>query len=150
MVHRVAASYQDLSDVNSVSSIASVRKPGSLTAWGPGQRKTIYLCFLVLGLCAIVLTIYAQLSWTAYKTQAPGHPPTYGDFFALWSYAKLLGTYPAAELYDSVTLHARQVALGMSDSETCPSARCVCCCCSWSSSANRVLSLNRWPQGCAS
>lgn len=39
-------------------------------------------------------------------------PYPFGDFFALWSYAKIALSHPAAELYDVWRLHDTQVALG--------------------------------------
>ncbi len=81
--------------------------------WQYGERKTIYLCALVLGSGAFVLLIYIQKIWAEYADQTLGHPAPFGDFFALWSYAKIVSAHPAAELYDLATLHARQVALGM-------------------------------------
>ena len=83
------------------------------TGWRVGQRKTIYLCALVLGICALFTIFYARIIWGAYKDQIPGHLPIYGDFFALWSYAKLIAAHPVAELYDSALLHARQIDFGM-------------------------------------
>jgi len=84
-----------------------------LLRWRAGERKTVYLCALVLGSSAFVLLIYVQKIWAEYIDQAPGHPAPFGDFFALWSYAKIVSAHPATELYDLATLHARQVALGM-------------------------------------
>lgn len=37
----------------------------------------------------------------------------FGDFFALWSYARVAAEHPVGLLYDWVELHAAQVALGM-------------------------------------
>jgi len=48
---------------------------------------------------------YAALSYLA--------PIQAGDFSALWSFARLAHEHPAAQLYDPVWLHARQVELGM-------------------------------------
>jgi hypothetical protein len=91
-----------------------------LLQWRADQRKTIYLCALVLGSCAYVLVIYILKLWGEYKAQTPGHPPLFGDFFALWSYAKIASAHPATELYDLVTLHARQVTLGMDPGDQNP------------------------------
>ena len=91
-----------------------------LLRWRAGERKTVYLCALILGSSAFVLLIYVQKIWAEYVDQAPGHPAPFGDFFALWSYAKIVGAYPATELYDFATLHARQVALGMDPSDQNP------------------------------
>lgn len=68
---------------------------------------------LVLGTCAFVLLLYMQKTWGGFQSQSTGHPAPLNDFFALWSYAKILAAHPATELYDLATLHARQVALGM-------------------------------------
>ncbi len=91
-----------------------------LLRWRTGERKTVYLCALILGSSAFVLLIYVQKIWAEYVDQAPGHPAPFGDFFALWSYAKIVGAHPATELYDLATLHARQVALGMNPSDQNP------------------------------
>lgn len=96
------------------------KKADWLLRWGCGQRKTIYLCALVFGVCAVVLIIYLQRTWGQYQAQTPGHPARFGEFFALWSYAKILSAHPASELYDLATLHARQVALGMESSARNP------------------------------
>jgi Glycosyltransferase family 87 len=93
-----------------------MRAPGRwvpLLQWRADQRKTIYLCLLILGLCALVFVIYIQKIWAEYESHTPGHPAPFGDFFAIWSYAKIAGTYSVVELYDLGALHARQVALGM-------------------------------------
>ena len=77
-----------------------------LLQWRADQRKTIYLCALVLGSCAYVLVIYILKLWGEYKAQTPGHPPLFGDFFALWSYAKIASAHPAtsASLKESAML----------------------------------------------
>jgi hypothetical protein len=91
-----------------------------LLQWRADQRKTIYLCALVLGSCAFFLLIYLLKMWGEYKGQTPGHPPRFIDFFALWSYANIAGVHPVAELYDFAILHARQLALGMDPSDQAP------------------------------
>jgi hypothetical protein len=91
-----------------------------LLRWRADQRKTIYLCALVLASCAAFLVIYLQKMWLEYNGQLPGYPDPFGDFFALWSYAKIASTHSAADLYDLATLHARQVALGMAPHEQNP------------------------------
>lgn len=100
--------------------IKSSPKGNWLLRWGGSQRKTIYLCALVLGACALVLFVYLQKAWSQYQTQTTGHPAHFGDFFALWSYAKIMTTHHATELYDLATLHAEQVALGMKSSAQNP------------------------------
>jgi hypothetical protein len=88
--------------------------------WYPDQRKTIYLCAVVLGLGAFFMVTYARIIWGVYKAQPPEQLPIYGDFFALWSYAKIIAAHPVAELYNSSLLHARQVDLGMDPTYTYP------------------------------
>jgi hypothetical protein len=84
-----------------------------LLRWRSGRRKSIYLGVLLLGLAVFLALINLHKIWSDYRDQPPGHPPAFGDFFALWSYAKIATVHPVAELYDSVSLHARQLALGM-------------------------------------
>jgi hypothetical protein len=84
-----------------------------LLHWRADSRKTIYLCAFVLGACALVLIVYGEMIWAEHSKQTPGHPARLGDFFALWSYAKIASTHPATELYDLGALHADQVGLGM-------------------------------------
>ena len=95
------------------SPIDSPARRAWLLRWAAGQRKTIYLCALVLGACAFVLAIYGLRIWAEHEAQAPGHPPEFGDFLALWSYGRIAAGHPAADLYDAARLHALQVALGM-------------------------------------
>lgn len=94
-------------------------RPGKTGAWilqwRPEQRKTIYLCALLFGACCFILLAYLEKMWGDYRDHlVAGSPPPFGDFFAIWSYAKIASLHPATELYDFVTLHARQVELGMS------------------------------------
>jgi hypothetical protein len=84
-----------------------------LLQWRPNQPKTIGLCTLLLALCLLVMIVYLDRIWTDYTGHTTGRSPGFGDFFALWSYAKIARTHPAADLYDLATLHASQVALGM-------------------------------------
>ena len=79
--------------------------------WPARGRKTIYLALLVLGCGAFVLMIYGLRIWGEYS----GPKPEFGDFFALWSYGKIVASHPAADVYDSSKLDALQVALGMRD-----------------------------------
>jgi Glycosyltransferase family 87 len=96
------------------------RKDAWLLQWRPGERKTVYLCMLMLGVCLFVLIVYLQRIFSDYSGHATGRPPAFGDFFALWSYAKIVSLHPATELYDFATLHARQVDLGMEPSAQNP------------------------------
>lgn len=81
--------------------------------WGIDQRLIIYLCAIVLGIVLFFFMLYMRIIWNVYTDSRPGHPPPFGDFFPLWSYAKTATMHPVAELYDMATLHNRQVALGM-------------------------------------
>jgi hypothetical protein len=86
---------------------------GGADRWSTAQRKTIYLCAFVLGVSLLFLGQYLQIMWHVYALQGPGHPPPFGDFFPLRSYATIAGDHPAVELYNMALLHGRQVALGM-------------------------------------
>jgi hypothetical protein len=84
-----------------------------LLEWRADERKTAYLCILLLVSSGIVLCLVVVGQWDDYWSKtASGHLPS-GDFFALWSYAQVASAHPATELYDFATLHAREVALGM-------------------------------------
>lgn len=91
-----------------------------LLQWRTGQRKTIYLCMAILGLCAFVAVIHGVKIWAEYKGQTPGHPSGFGDFLALWSYGDIVASHPGFDLYDTAILHALQVALGMPESDHNP------------------------------
>ncbi len=99
--------------MSATASLTGLPRGAWLMRWGAGQRKTTYLCALVLGACAFVLTIYGLRIWAEHEGAAPGHPPELGDFLALWSYGRIAAAHPAADLYDAVRLHALQVGLGM-------------------------------------
>jgi hypothetical protein len=75
--------------------------------WLPTDRRLDRLALVVGTLFACYLGLYA----TAILAQPD--PFRFGDFFALWSYGKVLAEHPASELYDAQTLVARQIALGM-------------------------------------
>jgi hypothetical protein len=111
--------------------VAPPSKRAWLLRWRFSQRKTIYLGALLLGLAVFLALIYLLKIWSDYHGETPEHPAAFGDFFALWSYAKIATVHPMAELYDSVSLHGRQVALGMAPSEEnpFPYPRYSCCCC---------------------
>ncbi len=47
-------------------------------------------------------------------------PFPFGDFFAIWSYARFLGEHQAIALYDLAALHAAQVGWGMPAAHTNP------------------------------
>jgi hypothetical protein len=81
------------------------------TSWGGSwtlrARKTRWLGGLLVGtfLCYLIIMFYVD------QNSGKGHP--FGDFFALWSYAKIELSRPAPELYNFGTLHQAQVAMGM-------------------------------------
>jgi alpha-1,2-mannosyltransferase len=75
--------------------------------WRAGERKTGLLIAVLAGIFASYLVIYLLV------TLHRGEHYPFGDFFALWSYAKIALTRSAATLYDPTALHAAQVALGM-------------------------------------
>jgi hypothetical protein len=87
-----------------------------LLQWKAGQRKTVYLCMVTLASCTLVMMLYGLKIWTDYAGRTPDNPPEFGDFFALWSYGKIIAGHPASSLYAMGTLHALQVALGMRES----------------------------------
>jgi hypothetical protein len=84
-----------------------------LLRWKAGERKTVYLCIFVFALGATLLSLYARAIWNEYAAEVPGHPAEFGDFFALWSYAKIVVSHPAIGLYDLAALHTMQISLGM-------------------------------------
>ncbi len=91
---------------------ASVRLPGS--AWAPHDRKTAWLCAILIGACLLFLIAAVQVNSGA------GKPYLSGDFCALWSWAKIAARRPVAELYDPLMLHSAQVALGMTPQDEYP------------------------------
>lgn len=82
-------------------------RAGRFWRWVPGERKTVWLCAVLLGLTVGSLP-------GIYHTNGK-HAPVYalGDFFAIWSYGKIVLTHKAALLYSMQGLHAAQVKLGM-------------------------------------
>jgi hypothetical protein len=101
------------------SSVALIKPPSRsawLLRWPISHRKSIYLCMMIFGSCLFVMMIYGLKIWSDYKGQTLDHTPAFGDFFALWSYGKIVAGHPASDLYNAGTLHALQVALGMPES----------------------------------
>jgi hypothetical protein len=82
--------------------------------WRPDDRRTRLLVAALCGVFGAYFGLYALATLTRNVTFR------FGDFFALWSYGKVLATHPAAELYDFQILLARQLALGMPSSESNP------------------------------
>ncbi len=82
--------------------------------WGALERKTGLLIAVLAGCFASYLVIYLVV------TLHRGERYPFGDFFALWSYAKIAIGHPAAELYDPAALHTAQLALGMDPGQQNP------------------------------
>ena len=83
----------------------SAPRPG--WTWKPADRKTAWLCAVLIGVAVLYLIGEFRVS----LRPGGGHP--FGDFFAIWSYATIALGHPAADLYDFAKLHDAQVALGM-------------------------------------
>ena len=98
---------------------AGPRKTKALTLlrWKASEAKTLALCVTLAIICGTIFLVYAQRVVNSYNT---GTLRESGDFFALWSYAKIASSYPATELYDFAALHTRQVALGMAPTHQAP------------------------------
>ncbi|HXS39623.1 MAG TPA: glycosyltransferase family 87 protein [Stellaceae bacterium] len=82
--------------------------------WKPGERRSGRLIAILAGACLAYLILYA------FVTLHRGERYPFGDFFALWSYAKIAIAHAPAELYDPAALHAAQVALGMEPGQQNP------------------------------
>ncbi len=75
--------------------------------WAPGDRRTAWAG-------AVLVVVSGVFAAEAVWANLVGHGANpFGDFFALWSYARLVLLHPAARLYDPAWLHQAQVALGM-------------------------------------
>jgi hypothetical protein len=88
------------------------RLPG--WTWAGHEPKTMWLCAALIGVFAsyLVLNLYVAANREM--------PDRFGDFLALWSYAKIMVAHPAADLYDFAKLHAAQVNLGMDPDGSAP------------------------------
>ncbi len=75
-------------------------------AWGARERRTGRLCAVVTGLFAGHCLVALQI--ILHRAQYP-----FGDFFALWTYAKLAAAGRAADLYDAAAMFKAQLALGL-------------------------------------
>jgi alpha-1,2-mannosyltransferase len=82
--------------------------------WEAYERKTGLLVAVLLGAFLSYLAIYL------FVTLHRGERYPFGDFFALWSYAKIAIGHPAALLYDSEALRTAQLALGMDPGQRNP------------------------------
>ncbi|MGH7033780.1 MAG: glycosyltransferase family 87 protein [Stellaceae bacterium] len=90
-------------------------EPGFLAdRWRAGERRSGRLVAVLAGACLSYLLLYA------FVTLHRGERYPFGDFFALWSYAKIAIAHAPAELYDPGALHAAQVALGMESGQQNP------------------------------
>jgi hypothetical protein len=86
---------------------------GWLLRWEPHAPKTVCLCASVLAVCAFCLTDIIRAQFHDLAGPALARSAAFGDFFALWSYARIARAHPVVELYNFAALQARQVALGM-------------------------------------
>jgi hypothetical protein len=82
--------------------------------WRASDRHTRLLVTALLALFAVYFVSYAV------PVLRRDTPFRFGDFFALWSYGRILVAAPAAELYDAAALAAHQVALGMPSGQSYP------------------------------
>ena len=88
--------------------------PVPMARWKAGDRRTGLLIAVLGGACLAYLVLYV------FVTIHRGERFPFGDFFALWSYAKIAASRGPAALYDPATLHAAQVALGMDPGQQNP------------------------------
>ncbi|MGI3776595.1 MAG: glycosyltransferase family 87 protein [Janthinobacterium lividum] len=72
-----------------------------------GERRTVWAGAVLVAVCGVFAV---EAVW--WNLVGHGDNP-FGDFFALWSYARLVFLHPAARLYDPAWLHQAQVAIGM-------------------------------------
>ncbi len=91
---------------------APIRLPA--WAWAPRDRKTLWFCAILVGVCVGFLIASFR------GNSGVGKPYLSGDFFALWSYPKVAFARSAVELYEAGKLHEAQLALGMSPQEQAP------------------------------
>jgi hypothetical protein len=82
--------------------------------WLPDSDKFRLLAGVLLGLFALYALVFGVLT---VQRQAGGD---IGDFFALWSTARLAIERDPAEVYDPAALKAAQVALGMPETQSYP------------------------------
>ena len=82
--------------------------------WLPGSDKFRLLAGIVLALFAGYALVFGVVT-----AQRLAEQPI-GDFFALWSTARLAIEHPAAEVYDPAALKAFQLGLGMPETQSYP------------------------------
>lgn len=83
------------------------RRLSEALSWRPGSEKFRLLSGILLvlfGAYAVTFLVVTSIRMTAKPS---------GDFFALWSAARLVLENPAREVYDPAALKAAQLALGM-------------------------------------
>lgn len=100
--------------------LESAVKERSTSAWYPAQFRTAMTLVLCLAIAGFLFKMMLTKIWMWSAAATPSHPVTYGDFFALWSYAKVTALYPVQELYNYPVLHGHQVALGMPEDRKFP------------------------------
>ncbi len=88
--------------------------------WGINDKKMIILCFSIFISCYVLLILLIFVELYASKAAAHGTINQFSDFFALWSYQEITKTHPISDLYNSITLHVQQLAMGMDDKRDAP------------------------------
>ena len=89
---------------------------GSPLLWRPGDAKFRLLVAILLLLFAAYGVTYLAVSL------AGSSPDRFGDWLALWSWARFVADHDAIAIYDPSGLHAAQVALGMAPAISYPFA----------------------------
>ena len=87
----------------------------SAWSWRPGSDKFR----LLAGVLLLLFGAYS-IGFLAVTAIRVTRAPPQGDFFGLWSCARFIFDHPAPQIYDSATLQAAQVALGMNPQTTYP------------------------------
>jgi hypothetical protein len=83
-----------------------IRSPQPFWHWNASERKTQLLSAAVAAVFASHLLICLQVI-----LRRGAYP--FGDFFAIWSYARIAFAGHAADLYDAARMHDAQLALGL-------------------------------------
>jgi alpha-1,2-mannosyltransferase len=80
-------------------------------AWVRQGTVTILVCAIFTGVFVSYFVVYL------FATVERAEPYPFGDFFSIWSYAKIALSHPATELYDPASLRAAQTTLGMPEDQ---------------------------------